>query len=82
MQSFQVWQVLELSRFYHSLSAILLVLQNEYLICFRMETIIFIVAQYRYFVILTNSGYVNPCLVLGQCFESFTTDIPKVLMVL
>ena len=40
----------------------------------------FIVAQCRYFVILANSGYVKPCFVLGQCFESFTANVPKVLL--
>ena len=65
-----------------SFTAILLVLQNENLICFRMETIMFIVARYRYFVILANSGYMKPCFVLGQCFKSFTTNAPKVPMVL
>ena len=42
----------------------------------------FIVARYKYFVILANSEYVKPCFVLGQCFESFTTNASKVPMVL
>ena len=37
----------------------------------------FIVAWYRYSVILANSRYVKPCFVLGECFESFTTNVPK-----
>ena len=40
----------------------------------------FIVAWCRYFVILANSGYAKPCFVLGQCYESFTMNIPKVPM--